>query len=311
MIECVPNFSEGRDPAVIELLIDAISSVPGIGILDRTSDPDHNRTVITFAGEADAVVEASVRAAAQALRSIDLNRHRGVHPRLGALDVLPFVPLGDSRLEQCVELAHRAGQRISSELGIPVYFYEAAALRPERTRLENARRAGFEVVRLEAVRLEPVRESSSGDPIYQPDLGGPALHPTAGAAVVGARKLLVAFNINLQSNDLAAAQDIARRIRASNAGFAGVKALGLRLESRGLVQVSMNITSFELAPLPVVYTEVARLARGKGIELAESELVGLIPRDALKGTSPDALGLRSFDPQRVLENRLETVFGPA
>jgi glutamate formiminotransferase len=306
MIECVPNFSEGRDPAVIELLVGAISSVPGVGILHQTSDPDHNRTVITFAGEADAVVEASVRAAAQALRSIDLNRHRGVHPRLGALDVLPFAPLGDSRLEQCVELAHRAGRRISSELGIPVYFYEAAALRPERARLENVRRAGFESVRLEAA-----GEAALDGPSNQPDLGGPAFHPTAGATVVGARNLLVAFNINLQSNDLAAAQDIARRIRASNAGFAGVKALGLPLESRGLVQVSMNITSFELAPLSMVYAEVARLARDKGIELAESELVGLIPRDALKGTSPEALGLRSFDPQRVLENRLETVFGPA
>jgi glutamate formiminotransferase len=306
MIECVPNFSEGRDPAVIELLVGAISSVPGIGILDQTSDPDHNRTVITFAGEADAVLDAAVRAAAQALCSIDLNRHRGVHPRLGALDVLPFVPLGDSRLEQCVELAHRAGQRISSELGIPVYFYEAAALRPERARLENVRRAGFESVRLEAA-----GEAALDGPSNQPDLGGPAFHPTAGATVVGARNLLVAFNINLQSNDLAAAQDIARRIRASNAGFAGVKALGLPLESRGLVQVSMNVTSFELAPLSLVYAEVARLAREKGIELAESELVGLIPRDALKGTSPEALGLRSFDPQRVLENRLETVFGPA
>src|SRR5580658_764778 len=201
MIECVPNFSEGRDPAVIELLVGAISSVPGIGILDQTSDPDHNRTVITYAGEADAVLEASVRASAQALRSIDLNRHRGVHPRLGALDVLPFVPLGESRLEQCVELAHRAGHRISSELGIPVYFYEAAALRPERARLENVRRAGFEAIRLEAVRLEAVRleadrEAPLDDLSHQPDLGGPGLHPTAGATVIGARNLLVAFNIN-------------------------------------------------------------------------------------------------------------------
>jgi glutamate formiminotransferase len=298
MIECVPNFSEGRDPAVIEGLVAAISSVSGIGILHQTSDPDHNRTVITYAGEPDAVVEAAVRVAAQAARSIDLKRHRGVHPRLGALDVLPFVPLGETRLEHCVELAHRTGRRIWGELGIPVYFYEAAALRPERLRLENVRRAGF----------EPVREAAFADPSQQPDLGGPALHPTAGATIVGARNLLVAFNINLQSNDLTAARHIARRIRASNRGFAGVKALGLPLESRGLVQVSMNITSFEQAPLAVVHAEVARLARDMGIELAESELIGLIPRDALKGTSPEALGLAAFDPQRVLENRLETAF---
>lgn len=301
MIECVPNFSEGRDPAVIEALAGAIGSVPGVGILHQTSDPDHNRTVITYAGEADAVVEASVRAAAQAARSIDLNRHRGVHPRLGALDVLPFVPLGETRLEDCVDVAHRAGQRISSELGIPVYFYEAAALCPERVRLENVRRGGF----------ESVREAALADPGQQPDLGGPGLHPSAGASIVGARNLLVAFNINLRSNDLAIARHIARRIRASNRGFAGVKAMGVPLESRGLVQVSMNITSFELAPLAVVHAEVARLARDLGVELAESELIGLIPRDALKGTSPEALGLASFDPQRVIENRLETVFGSA
>jgi glutamate formiminotransferase len=303
MIECVPNFSEGRDSAVIEGLVGAIAGVPGVGILHQTSDPDHNRTVITFAGEADAVVEASIRAAAQAGRSIDLNRHRGVHPRLGALDVLPFVPLRETPLEQCVELAHHAGQRIWSELGIPVYFYEAAALRPERARLENVRRAGFE-----ALRVEALHETALAGPSQQPDVGGPALHPTAGATIVGARNLLVAFNINLRSNDLAVARHIARRIRASNAGFAGVKALGLPLESRGLVQVSMNITSFEQAPLPLVHAEVARLAREMGVELAESELVGLIPRDALKGTSPEALGLAAFDPQRILENRLDAVF---
>jgi len=298
MIECVANFSEGRDSAVIEGLVSGIRGVPSVGLLHQTSDWDHNRTVITYAGAADAVLEASVRAAAQAARSIDINRHRGVHPRLGALDVLPFVPLGETRLEQCVELAHCAGQRIYRELGIPVYFYEAAALRPERVRLENVRRSGFEVA----------REGALADPSRQPDVGGPGFHPTAGASVIGARNFLVAFNINLRSNDLAIAQQIARRIRASGGGFAGVKALGLRLESRGLVQVSMNITNFELAPLPLVHAEVARLARDMGVELAESELIGLIPRDALKRTSPEALGLTTFDPQRVIENRLEQVF---
>jgi glutamate formiminotransferase len=297
LIECVPNFSEGRNSSVIESLERAIASVPGSLVLHRTSDGDHNRSVITFAGDADQVVESAVRAAAKAAELIDLNDHRGVHPRVGALDVLPFVPLGDATLEDCAALAHRAGHRIWNELGIPVYFYEAAAVRSDRIRLEDVRRGQFEGLRDAAISIEAKR----------PDLGGPALHPTAGAVIVGARKILIAFNINLKTTRLEIAQTIAKRIRASSGGLAGVKALGLPLPSRNLVQVSMNITDFEQAPVHVVYSEVARLAAAHGIEVAESELIGLMPRRALEMAAAGFLKLSPFDSQQVIENRIETL----
>lgn len=295
MIECVANFSEGRDAAVIHALENAVASVAGSLVLHRTSDEDHNRSVITFAGTAEGVVESAVRAASKAAELIDLNRHRGVHPRLGALDVLPFVPLGEATLDDCVVLAHRAGSRIWNELGIPVYFYEAAALRADRRKLEDVRRGQFEGLR-EAVSLDENR---------RPDLGGPTLHRTAGAVIVGARKVLIAFNINLKTTNLAIAQAIAKRIRASSGGFAGVKALGVSLESRKLVQVSMNITDFEAAPVHIVFTEVARLAALQGIEVAESELIGLMPRKAVEMAAAGFLKLSRFDSQQVVENRID------
>ncbi len=213
----MPNFSEGRDPSRVDALVSAIAGVPGVLVLDRTSDWDHHRSVITFAGRGESVVEAAVRAAGQAARSIDLNRHRGVHPRVGALDVLPFVPLGSATLEDCAALAHLAGQHITQELGIPVYFYGAAARRPERVALENVRRSQF----------EGLRDAAPRDPAKAPDLGGPALHPTAGAVIVGARRILIAFNINLNTTNLEVARSIARRIRASSGGFACRQSLGL------------------------------------------------------------------------------------
>ncbi len=297
MIECVPNISEGRNPAVIDAVVAEITAVPGILLLHRTSDPDHNRSVITFAGPEEAVLEAAVRAAIKSSETIDLTKHKGVHPRLGALDVLPFVPLGDTPLSTCVEIAHRAGERIWHEAGVPVYFYEAAARQPERMRLEDVRRGQFEGLR-EAVVLDETR---------QPDLGGPTLHPTAGAVIVGARKLLVAFNINLHTNDLSVAKDIARAIRTSSGGFPAVKALGFALPSRGQVQVSMNLTDFNQTPLHVVYQAVARLAGERGVEVAQSELIGLIPRRALEQAAAGLLQLTGFDSQRVIENRLETL----
>ena len=299
LIECVPNFSEGRDFARIEAIEAAISGVAGAMVLHRTSDADHNRTVITFAGTPDAVVEAAVRAAAKAAELIDLNQHRGVHPRLGALDVLPFVPLEVATLADCIAVAREAGTRIWNELGIPVYFYQAAATRPDRIQLEDVRRGQFEGVR-EAVLLDETR---------QPDLGGPALHPSAGAVIVGARKLLIAFNINLKSADLDLAKSIARRVRASSGGFPAVKALGLPLESRDMVQVSMNLTDFEKTPLHVVYSEVCRLAAAHGVEIAGCELIGLIPRAALEAAPADLLEL-SLDSQLVLESRIAVARGP-
>jgi len=289
LIECVPNFSEGRDQACVDALESAIASVAGSFVLHRTSDPDHNRSVITFAGSPQPVIESALRAAAVAAERIDLTRQAGVHPRLGAMDVLPFVPLTGASLEDCVSVAHEAGRRLWDELRIPVYFYEAAALRPEHVRLENVRRAESEVKR--------------------PDIGGPALHPTAGAVIVGARKFLIAFNVNLRTTDLSVAKSIARQIRTSSGGLPAVKALGLPLASRGRVQVSMNLTDFEQTPPKVVFAEIARLAANAGVAIEESELIGLIPEKALEGSSPEELMIRDFDRQRILEERLRTVAG--
>lgn len=242
-------------------------------------------------------MEAAVRAAGKAAELIDLTRHQGVHPRVGALDVLPFVPLGDTTLEACTTLAHEAGRRIWDELRIPVYFYEAAA-RPERARLENVRRGGFETL----------SQAALIDPARAPDIGGPALHPTAGAVIVGARKFLIAYNINLKTTDLKIAKAIAHRIRASSGGMPAVKALGLPLPSRGLVQVSMNLTDFEQTPVHAVFAEVSRLASGFGVEVEKSELIGLMPRKAMEIAFADLLRLDHFDSQRVVENRLEDLF---
>lgn len=297
MIECVPNFSEGRDKTVTDAIEQAVSSVPGALVLHRTSDEDHNRSVLTFAAAPEQVIEAAVRATAKAAELIDLNRHQGVHPRLGALDVLPFVPLGEATLGDCVPIARRAGERIWNELGIPVYFYEAAATRPSRIKLEDVRRGQF----------EGLREAALTDESKRPDLGGPALHPTAGAVIVGARKFLIAYNVNLRSSHLYVAQSIAKRIRTSSGGLPAVKALGLPLESRGLVQVSMNLTDFEQTPVHVVYEEVRRLAAEQGVEVEESELIGLMPRRALEMAAAGFLKLRDFDTQRVVENRIEAM----
>ncbi len=290
----MPNFSEGRDPSRVDALVSAIAGVPGVLVLDRTSDWDHHRSVITFAGRREPVVEAAVRAVAAAAGSIDLTHHRGVHPRVGALDVLPFVPLGSATLEDCAVLAHLAGRRISQELGIPVYFYGAAAVRPERVALENVRRGQFEAL----------REAALHDPHKAPDLGGPALHPTAGAVIVGARKILVAFNVNLDTTNLDIAKSIARRIRASSGGFPAVKALGLPILSRNLVQVSINLTDFEKTPLHVVYEEVSRLAAENGVAIASSELIGLLPRSAMERAFAHFVKLPQFTMHSVIEEQI-------
>jgi glutamate formiminotransferase len=246
------------------------------------------------------VVEAAVRAAAEAARLIDLTKHTGVHPRVGALDVLPFVPLGSATLEDCAALAHEAGDRICSELGLPVYFYGAAALRPERVALENVRRGQF----------EGLREAAPRDPARAPDLGGPALHPTAGAVIAGARKILIAFNINLKTTDLAVARSIARAIRTSGGGFPALKALGLPLASRHLVQVSMNLTDFTITPLHVVYAEVERLAGELGVEIAESELIGLLPRGAMEGAIAHFFKLPGFGAANIIEEQIRPLTFP-
>lgn len=295
LIECVPNFSEGRELRHIDVIETAIRSVPATLVLDRTSDPDHNRSVITFAGSPEAVLESAIRAAAKAVELIDLSAHRGVHPRVGALDVLPFVPLRGASIPDCVEIAREAGNRIWTELRVPVYFYEAAATRPDRVKLENVRRGQY----------EGLMPSALMDQTKAPDIGGPGLHPTAGAVIVGARKLLIAYNINLNTTDLGIANAIAKRIRASNGGFPSVKALGLPLASRGLVQVSMNITDFEQTPVHVVYAEVVRLAALHGVEVLESELIGLMPRRAMEMAARGLLKIANFHSGRIIENRIE------
>lgn len=303
LVECVPNFSEGRDRQKMERIVAAISSVPDTAVLDIHSDPDHNRSVITFVGNPETVGEAAVRAVGRAAELIDLNRHRGEHPRIGAADVVPFIPVEEATREDCVAVARRAGEEIFDRFQIPVYFYGAAALRPDRVPLENVRRYGYE-------RLQQLVEE---DPACQPDLGGPRLHPTAGATLVGVRPFLIAFNVNLNSSDRRVAREIARRIRTSGGGLPAVKALGLLLPSRhpgGLAaqaQVSMNLTDFEQTSLAQAFQAVEREGKRLGVSLHSSELVGLVPQKALAGIDPEVLKLAGFHPGKIFESRLAEV----
>lgn len=288
LIECVPNFSEGRDASTVRAIEDAIASSEGVLILRSERDTDHNRSVITFAGPPNAVAEGALRGIAVAVERIDLRLHQGVHPRMGAADVVPFVPLEGATLADCAAIAHRTGEEVWKRFHVPVYFYEAAARTPERRMLESCRRGGFE------------------NPHLAPDLGGPALHPSAGACIIGARKILIAFNINLATDDVAIARAIARKIRTSSGGMPFLKALGLPLAARGLAQVSMNLTDFEQTPLHVVFDAVAREAALYGVEIAGSEIIGLIPDKALQDAAAHFLKCKNFAPGLVLENRLRS-----
>lgn len=294
IVECVPNFSEGRDRAKVDAIVTAIQSVPGIAILDREMDADHNRSVVTFAGPAEAVGEAAFRGVEKAVELIDLRKHTGVHPRVGAADVVPFVPVEGVTLEDCVRIAVRLGERLWERLRVPVYLYEAAARRPENTNLENIRRGQFEGLRDE-VRTNPGR---------RPDIGEPELHPSAGATVTGARKFLIAYNINLATPDVEIARRIAKTIRFSSGGFRYVKAMGVPLASRNLAQVSMNLTDFEQTPVHRVFEAVRAEAERYGVAIAGSEIVGLIPKKALEMTAEWYLRAENFKPEVVLENRL-------
>ncbi|MCL6508525.1 MAG: glutamate formimidoyltransferase, partial [Bryobacteraceae bacterium] len=294
LVECVPNFSEGRDAARVEEIAAAIASVPGVVILDREMDADHNRSVLTFAGPPDAVLEAAFRGVERAVALIDLNRHQGVHPRIGAADVVPFVPIEGVTLEDCVRLAERLGEAVWQRLRVPVYFYEAAARRPERVNLENIRRGQF----------EGLRDEVQTNPDRAPDLGEPRLHPTAGATVIGARKFLIAYNINLGTADVEIARKIARAIRFSSGGFRYVKAMGVPLASRNLAQVSMNLTDFEQTPVHRVFEAVRTEAARYGVDIVGSEIVGLVPRRAVEMAAEFYLRCENFSSDVVLENRL-------
>ena len=267
VVECVPNFSEGRDEAVVREIVRSMQ-VFGVSLLDWSMDAAHNRSVVTIAGAPDAVAEAAVRAVGRAAELIDLTRQTGVHPRIGAADVVPFVPVRGYSLGQCASLAHRAGVEIWRRFGVPVYFYEAAACRPDRVRLEEVRRGQFEVL----------RDLVQSDPARVPDVGAAHLHSTAGATAVGARQFLIAYNIFLEGSDLHAARAIARALRASNGGMAGVKAMGVLVDGRA--QVSMNVTDHRVSPVSRVHEAVRRLAAEMGLRIAGGELIGLVPEDA-------------------------------
>jgi glutamate formiminotransferase/formiminotetrahydrofolate cyclodeaminase len=297
LVECVPNFSEGRDAAKIEAIIQALLDGPEVYLLDQEMDADHNRSVITLAGSRERIGEAALRGIGKALDLIDLNGHHGAHPRLGATDVVPFVPISGTTLEDCVRLAEWVAEEAWKRFRIPTYLYEAAARTPERRNLENIRRGQFEGVR-EEVKTNPAR---------RPDFGEAALHPTAGATVVGARKFLIAYNINLDTPDVAVAKAIAKKIRASSGGFACVKAMGVDLKARSLAQVSMNLTDYETTSIGTVFDAATREAAAQGFAIVGSEIVGLIPRRALEDAAVHYLKVENYHPDLIVENRLAKV----
>ncbi|MFZ1041618.1 MAG: glutamate formimidoyltransferase [Anaerolineales bacterium] len=291
LIECIPNFSEARRPEIIDRIAAAITSVEGARLLDRSSDLDHNRTVLTYAGSPEVVEEAAFRAIKTAAELIDLNKHTGEHPRIGATDVVPFVPISGATMEDCVAMAKRLGQRVGEELNIPVYLYEAAATRPERTNLENIRRGQYEGLKSEI----------ESNPERKPDYG-PAMLGTAGATVIGARNPLIAFNVYLTTSEVDIAKKIAKAIRQSSGGLRYVKALGLLVEGRS--QVSMNLTNFRETPLGRVVETIRREAQRYGVAVHHSELVGLIPQEALVDAAVWYTQVDQFSPEQILESRL-------
>jgi glutamate formiminotransferase / formiminotetrahydrofolate cyclodeaminase len=295
LIECVPNFSEGRDVAKVDAIVSSMTGVAGVYVLDRESDADHNRSVVTIAGDPDAVAEAVLLGVGKAMELIDLTTHTGAHPRVGATDVVPFIPIHGISIEDCAALARRVGKEIWTRYRIPVFFYEAAATRPERVNLENIRRGQFEGLRDELKRNHD----------RQPDVGEPKLHPTAGVTVVGARKFLIAYNVNLNTSDVGIANKIAKAIRFSSGGLRHVKSMGVNLKARNLAQVSINLTDFEQTPMHRVYEMVKREAARYGAMPVGSEIVGLIPNKAIEMAADYFLQLENFSPEQILENRLE------
>ncbi len=296
LVECVPNFSEGRDKARVDAIVEAMK-VPGVFLLDREMDADHNRCVITLVGELDAVGEAAIRGVGKASELIDLTKHQGAHPRIGATDVVPFIPIDGVTVEDCVALARHVGEEVWKRYRIPVYLYESAATTPERQNLENIRRGQFEGLR-DDIQVNPARK---------PDFGDPRVHPTAGATVVGARKFLIAYNIFLNTAEVEIAKKIAKAIRFSSGGFRYVKAAGFPV--RGMAQVSMNLTDFEQTPIARVFEFVKREAARYGTMPVSSEIVGLIPKKALEDAAEWFLQVENFDSSLILENRLAAVMG--
>lgn len=297
LVECVPNVSEGRNAGTVRALVAAAKAVRGVYLLDEEMDHDHHRAVLTFVGSPEAVAEAAFRTVRAAAELIDLRTHQGGHPRVGAADVLPFVPVKGVTMDECVTLARAVGERIGRELAIPVFLYERAAAQPARANLEAIRRGGS----------EGLAQRMATDPLWVPDFGPRMLHSTAGATIVGARPPLIAYNVNLRTRDVAVAKAIAKTIRASGGGIPYLKAIGVDLPSRQLTQVSMNLTSFDQTPIHVAWEAVRKEAERRGVHVASSEVVGLIPQRALVAAAERFLGLERFDPTQVLETRLDIV----
>ena len=296
LVECVPNFSEGRDKAKVDAIVDGMK-MNGVYLLDREMDADHNRCVITLVGERESIQEAAIRGVGKAAQLIDLNRHQGAHPRMGAADVVPFIPIEGVSIADCVAMARHVGEQIWQRYRIPVYLYEAAATSPERQNLENIRRGQFEGIRDEIATISA----------RKPDFGEARVHPTAGATVVGARKFLIAYNVFLNTPDVDIAKKVAKAVRFSSGGLRFVKGAGFPV--RGLAQVSMNLTDFEQTPIHRVFEFVKREAARYGVSPVSSEIVGLIPKKALEQTAEWFLQVENFDSSLILENRLSAVMG--
>jgi glutamate formiminotransferase / formiminotetrahydrofolate cyclodeaminase len=298
LIECVPNFSEGRRQDAINSIADAIRSTPGVTLLDVESNPDHNRSVISFVGEPGPVKQAALAASAKAIELIDLNKHKGEHPRMGAVDVVPFVPLSGATMEDCIVLAKDLGKEFAERFHVPVFLYEEAASVPERRNLADVREGEF----------EGLRDKIGKDPSKKPDFGPDMIHPTAGATAVGAREILIAYNVNLGTSDLGIAKKVAHQLRAKDGGLAYVKALGFELKERGIVQVSMNMTDYHKSQLFKAYELVELFAERYGVSVVGSEIVGLVPMDALVDSAEFYLKFENFSREQILEKRL---FAPA
>jgi glutamate formiminotransferase len=298
LIECVPNFSEGRRDEVIEAIVEPFRKKKGCALFDYRADKDHNRLVVSLGGEPDPVQEAILEAAKVAISTIDLAQHQGSHPRIGAVDVIPFVPLQNITMKECVDMAHLFGQRYYKETGVPVYFYEEAALKPERKRLEVIRKGQYEALKREV-----------GNPERHPDVGEPTLHPSAGATVIGARKFLIAFNVNLGTDDVNVAREIAKVVRSSSGGLRHVKCIGLPLKGRGLVQVSTNIVDYEKYTLYRVLELIRMEAKRWNVPVKETEIYGMIPAAAIADSMSYYMQISGFDPSQVIELRLLQMLG--
>ncbi|OGP88633.1 MAG: glutamate formimidoyltransferase [Deltaproteobacteria bacterium RBG_19FT_COMBO_43_11] len=298
IIECVPNFSEGCDKKKIAAIAKVFKSHSGVRLIDFSGDTDHNRSVFTFLGKPADILEAALAACGKALELIDMRKQSGVHPRLGAVDVVPFIPLGKTNMKDAVAIAHLFGGQLCERFGVPVYFYGDAAIMPGRKELADVRRGGYEALKSKMI-----------NPADAPDVGKPVFNARAGATAVGARELLVAYNINLDCADLRLAQKIASQIREKGGGLKHVRAIGVILKSRGIAQVSINLTNCKETPLKAIYDEVKTLAAERDIEILESELIGLIPKCAFAGTTSKYLKLKDFDKQRLLETHLKAFSG--